>query len=121
MIEPSPLAIILLLAAAWLCLKLIARGARAFWRRTWFGCERPPLGRKLWLEVMERDGWTCRACGETDRTRLQIDHFDPWSMGGAHRDPSNLQVLCRPCNLAKSNRSPGVWERLLFKVYLWTR
>lgn len=44
----------------------------------------------------------CKVCGSKEN--LQIDHKFPVSEGGrCYLD--NLQVLCRNCNLAKSNRS----------------
>jgi len=52
-------------------------------------------------EVIRRDGGRCVLCGaESD---LHIDHIIPFSIGGStHVD--NLQVLCKPCNLSKSNK-----------------
>lgn len=92
------------------------RAARAWWRRTPFGDKRPPIPRRVRLAVLRRDGWRCRECGST--RDLQIDHFDPWSRGGAHDDPSNLAVLCRRCNIAKGARVPSLWARLRWSWYL---
>jgi 5-methylcytosine-specific restriction endonuclease McrA len=33
---------------------------------------------------------------------LHVDHIKPWSLGGLTVD-ENLQTLCEPCNLGKSN------------------
>jgi len=59
----------------------------------------------VWWRVLSRDGWTCRSCGRTpkDGVSLQVDHVVPRSKGGTD-DPSNLQALCRKCNIGKSNR-----------------
>lgn len=48
--------------------------------------------------VFARDGRRCRLCGCTER--LEIDHIIPVVWGGTD-EPENLQVLCKPCNLAK--------------------
>ena len=49
-------------------------------------------------EVWQRDGGKCRACGSTER--LEYDHKKPVSKGGTS-EPSNIQILCRPCNRSK--------------------
>lgn len=46
----------------------------------------------------------CCECGATEP--LEIDHIVPISKGGTS-DPSNLQVLCRPCNRRKRARTEG--------------
>lgn len=92
------------------------RGIRAWWRRTPFGDERPPIPRRVRLAVLQRDGWRCRGCGA--RADLQFDHFDPWSRGGAHADPDNLQLLCKVCNRGKGARVPSLWARLRWNLYL---
>jgi hypothetical protein len=60
---------------------------------------------KLRLEVMRRDNFSCKWCGKNhteDNIKIEIDHIKPYSMGG---DDSidNLQLLCKDCNIAKSN------------------
>ena len=42
----------------------------------------------------------CAYCGRRDL--LTVDHIFPYSKGGTH-DRGNLQCLCFPCNLAKSD------------------
>lgn len=54
------------------------------------------------LRIFARDGRVCRACGST--SDLQIDHIEPWILGGSDAD-SNLQVLCRTCNMKKGPRA----------------
>ena len=54
-------------------------------------------------EVLRRDAWTCQSCGTTTGI-MHIDHIYPRSAGGSDH-PSNLQVLCAPCNLAKGDHS----------------
>jgi 5-methylcytosine-specific restriction endonuclease McrA len=45
----------------------------------------------------------CVACGERDEARLVVDHVNRDSLDNT---PSNLQVLCRACHLAKTPDSP---------------
>lgn len=58
------------------------------------------------FRVLKRDDFKCRACGATPATSpglyLHIDHIIAWSNGGVTTD-ENLQTLCGPCNLGKSN------------------
>jgi 5-methylcytosine-specific restriction endonuclease McrA len=62
------------------------------------------------LELLERDNWTCKCCGvrvhdetRNDELKAHIDHIVPISKGG-NSEPNNLQVLCRTCNLTKSDK-----------------
>lgn len=67
------------------------------------------VGRALRLEVIERDGFTCRKCGRSqgdeDPTNLgrpislYIDHIDPSGPTVA----SNLEVVCSVCSEQRSN------------------
>lgn len=52
-------------------------------------------------EVWARDGGKCVQCG--DNQYLEFDHIIPHSKGGANT-AKNVQLLCRGCNLAKSDR-----------------
>jgi len=63
--------------------------------------------------VGRRDGWRCVACrrpvreypvGVTGPDAFQVDHIVPFSRGGSDY-PSNLQTLCRTCNLRKGVRT----------------
>jgi hypothetical protein len=61
-------------------------------------------------EVLKRANKRCELCGVQegdegyeDRLPLHIDHIEPRSKGGSN-EIDNLQVLCRACNLGKSNR-----------------
>ena len=66
-----------------------------------------PFERK---QILNRDKWKCQNCGckVHDRSngnwntpnKAHIDHILPLSKGGDSK-PSNLQTLCRTCNLSK--------------------
>lgn len=49
----------------------------------------------------------CKHCGkEFEFEEMEGDHIKPWSKGGTS-DRSNLQMLCKECNLKKSNKYTG--------------
>jgi hypothetical protein len=56
-------------------------------------------------ELIERDKWTCRYCGETVTTKTAtLDHVIPQSLGGLST-PENLTTACLTCNSIKSGRT----------------
>jgi hypothetical protein len=58
---------------------------------------------RLKVQVLMRDGNTCRLCGITlTGDNIHFDHIHPWSKGG-ETILENLQVLCAPHNLAKGD------------------
>jgi 5-methylcytosine-specific restriction endonuclease McrA len=61
--------------------------------------------RKIRHRILERDAYTCQACGMEGNT---VDHITPRSLGGGDED-FNLQCLCFRCNSAKGgiNRQSG--------------
>ena len=65
-----------------------------------------PTKRVTWLkglkqQLMRRQNNTCVYCGHRRTARtFEIDHMTPVVRGGSN-DPSNLQVICRPCNKRK--------------------
>lgn len=52
--------------------------------------------------VFARDDYRCQYCG---RAADSIDHVLPRSRGGQH-SWENIAAACRPCNLAKRDRTP---------------
>lgn len=59
----------------------------------------------VWWAVLARDKWTCVSCGRKPEhgITLEVDHIKPRSKGGTD-EISNLQTLCRKCNIGKSNK-----------------
>lgn len=59
---------------------------------------RDPRWQKRRLEVLERDGWKCTACGDASKTlhvhhRYYVSDRDPWFY-----PPWALQSLCEECH-----------------------
>ncbi|MCV3212787.1 HNH endonuclease [Plectonema radiosum NIES-515] len=68
----------------------------------------PPEVRKY---VFQRDKYQCQSCGKgNDETDLTIDHIIPLAHGGQN-DISNLQTLCFPCNLQKTDKTDHRFRR----------
>ena len=59
----------------------------------------------LRMKTLKRFGARCQCCGATakDARTIHVDHIFPRKTHPhLALDPSNLQVLCEPCNLSKS-------------------
>lgn len=56
-------------------------------------------------KIRERQKNRCAICTCSLKNGDHLDHIVPLARGGKH-EPSNLQLLCPPCNLAKSSRDP---------------
>lgn len=77
--------------------------------------ERAKLNSALRFQVLERDGFRCKACGANPRDDkqvvLHVDHITPIAKGGK-TVLDNLQCLCSKCNLAKS-------DKIIHQMALW--
>lgn len=62
--------------------------------------------RKLRLEVLLRDGYTCQHCGLVS-INLEVDHTIPLFLGGTDA-VSNLKSLCIDCHKVKTIRENTV-------------
>ena len=61
--------------------------------------------RTLRKRMLQAANYRCSWCNRPGR--LEVDHIVPLSKGGARYDPSNLQVLCKPCHITKSGYVQG--------------
>ncbi len=75
----------------------------------------------LQREVWKRDKGQCifadghgKRCSA--KSHLQVDHVQPWALGGSSRDLGNLRLLCRAHNLLEARKYFPAWERKVFKV-----
>lgn len=71
-----------------------------------------PRWQKKRLEIMQRDDFTCRDCGDTTKT-LNVDHrfyrkgYDPWEY-----DDADLWTLCEDCHSLISKLRQQLIERI---------
>lgn len=57
-------------------------------------------------QILERDEWQCRCCGE--QRRLEVDHIKPVRTHPELAfDPRNLQALCGRCHTRKTRIEVG--------------
>lgn len=55
--------------------------------------------------LLKSQNGQCVYCRADIRESFQVDHIMPVSKGGSN-DPSNLQLLCKSCNLLKRDKLP---------------
>lgn len=78
-----------------------------------------PAWQRLRYDALRRANGCCELCGmsKADGVIIQVDHIKPRSLfPHLELEPSNLQVLCKPCNLGKSNRDATDWRKPVLKV-----
>jgi hypothetical protein len=59
------------------------------------------ISKQLRIDILNKYRHTCVICGSVEK--LEIDHIIPVSKMGIS-EFSNLQVLCKSCNIKKSNK-----------------
>ena|ERR1700749_4848992 len=56
------------------------------------------------LEIMNRDNWTCRHCGDTT-TQLEVHHIDYWENKQPWDYHENMLItVCRKCHSGENRR-----------------
>jgi hypothetical protein len=64
------------------------------------------ISKRLRFEVLRRDNYTCRYCGQAaPDVALTVDHVVPSALGGSD-DPDNLVAACADCNSGKTSSMP---------------
>lgn len=68
--------------------------------------------KSLRYKVLMKYNRQCMCCGSTPpNVSIQVDHIKPISkFWDLRADESNLQVLCRDCNMGKSNKDQTDWR-----------
>ena len=69
---------------------------------------------RLRYRILSERGAKCECCGATskDGTTMHVDHIKPRSIyPELALDPKNLQVLCKDCNMGKSNVLEDDWRK----------
>src|SRR5439155_21053232 len=57
-----------------------------------------------WQQLKSYHGYRCLCCGEIEpKIKLTVDHIVPIELGGSN-DITNIQPLCRTCNLRKGTQ-----------------
>lgn len=69
--------------------------------------------KELRYRVLEKYGNECQCCGASRKTGavIHVDHIKPRSIyPDLELEFDNLQVLCDPCNIGKSNKFATDWR-----------
>jgi 5-methylcytosine-specific restriction endonuclease McrA len=72
-----------------------------------------PEWQRLRYSAIEKYGNRCAACGRSpkDGVVIHVDHIKPRSLNPELAlDIDNLQILCEPCNVGKSNKFSKDWR-----------
>ena len=61
------------------------------------------------VSKLKGQNYLCNICGISVASKYHVDHVFPLALGGKH-EPSNIQILCPPCNLKKWIKLPDPIE-----------
>jgi 5-methylcytosine-specific restriction endonuclease McrA len=91
-----------------------ARKERADKYARFYASRRYRAARYLWLTTLQPRPLRCSCCGaDSTQTRIVCDHIVPirTPQGWERRlDPTNFQLLCNDCNLAKGSHDQTDWR-----------
>lgn len=73
------------------------------------------LPRGTIANIGNAQGWRCAICRISIKHAYHVDHVMPLVRGGKHAS-SNLQLLCKPCNLKKHTKDPIDYMRSLGRL-----
>lgn len=87
---------------------------KANWKKRLAAKKATEIETVVYLEVFERDGWTCGICSDPvdpelkwpDPMSVSLDHVVPLAKGGSHTY-ANVQCAHLRCNLQKSDSVPS--------------
>jgi hypothetical protein len=69
------------------------------------------------FDVLKANDGRCELCGQGKHSgvTLHVDHILPRSkFPTLELEPTNLQILCEPCNMGKSNRDTTDWRQNVY-------
>ena len=92
------------------------REKRSFERASFYDS---PAWQRLRYEALKRSNGKCELCGsgKSQGSVLHVDHIKPRSrFPHLELELSNLQVLCKPCNMGKGARDDTDWRDKRLRV-----
>jgi len=115
------------------CAKLISKAQGKVSRvKRRHQCEATRIQLIISIDVFMRDKWKCQLCGcdvdelgDTNKDNYaNLDHVIPLAKGG-HHILSNVQTLCRKCNIIKSDKMPEEITEMIesgkYKEWIWLK
>ena len=66
--------------------------------------------RKVMYDIHGENLPPCELCGAESRWSSRTTHIDHIDRDKSNNDPSNLRVLCNPCNVGRDRKPPSQWR-----------
>src|SRR5680860_909014 len=66
--------------------------------------------RKIIYDIYGENLPPCEFCGKESRWHSRSTHIDHIDFNRQNNDPSNLRVLCNPCNVGRDRKPPAEWK-----------